>query len=131
MSATVTLEFTPVFSAKMQQLLMMLDKDLVDVPLIIAGWEWANAAKEIAPYLTGTFRRSIAVFPSEEKGTILVGSDVPYGARLEFGYEGPDRLGRRFHQQPRPTFRRSLDQSKEQMQTAMVESMWALLARAA
>lgn len=32
----------------------------------------------------------------------IVGTEKPQGRRLEFGFVGPDRLGRVYHQQPRP-----------------------------
>jgi len=43
-----------------------------------------NSAKEKAPYLTGTLRRSIHIEP-EGKRTVIVGTNVEYGKYQEFG----------------------------------------------
>lgn len=77
----------------------------------LAGQALANDVKKVAPYKTGTYRRSIHI----EMGTegihpvALVGTDVPYGRRLEFGFMGTDSLGREYHQLPRPHWRPTWD----------------------
>lgn len=79
-----------------------------------------NDAKRLAPYRTGTLRRSIHVEVEAGKGhaEASVGTDVPYGARIEFGFDGKDSLGREYHQPPRPYLRPALD---ENMDTAAQE----------
>ncbi len=77
----------------------------------LAGQEYANDVKAIAPYKTGTYRRSIHVEMSTEglHPVALIGTNVPYGRRLEFGFVGADSLGRIYNQAPRPHWRPAWD----------------------
>lgn len=78
----------------------------------LAGNEFKNDVQKIAPYKTGTYRRSIHVKMIEENGNpyALVGTDLPYGKRLEFGFfDMQDKLGRRYFQRAQPHFRPALD----------------------
>jgi hypothetical protein len=78
----------------------------------LAGNEYKNDVQKIAPYKTGTYRRSIHVQMIEENGNpyALVGTDLPYGKRLEFGFwDMTDKLGRHFYQRAQPHFRPALD----------------------
>jgi phage gpG-like protein len=78
----------------------------------LAGQAYANDVKSIAPYDTGTLRRSIHVELTDENGQAyaIIGTDLPYARRLEYGfYDMTDRLGRHYHQVPRPYFRPPLD----------------------
>ena len=75
----------------------------------------ANAAKEAAPYKTGTLRRSIHVERVSVSGAVAavaVGTDVPYARRLEYGFSGADSLGRVFNQPARPYLRPAFDQQR-------------------
>lgn len=54
---------------------------------------------------------------------------VPYAARQEFGYIGPDKLGRRFHQPPRPYLRNSLDDNETKIKNAVESEIKAVVAR--
>jgi len=85
------------------------------VAVKLAGNEYKTDVQKIAPYKTGTYRRSIHVQTIDENGQAyaLVGTDLPYGKRLEFGFVGPDSLGRIFNQAPRPHFRPALDLNRE------------------
>lgn len=67
------------------------------------------------PYKTGTYRRSFHLETTEktpERCTVIVGTDSPYGRRLEFGFVGADRLGRIYNQAARPHIRPALDENK-------------------
>jgi hypothetical protein len=78
----------------------------------LAGNEYKNDVQKIAPYKTGTYRRSIHVQMIDENGNpyALVGTDLPYGKRLEFGFwDMTDKLGRHFYQRAQPHFRPALD----------------------
>lgn len=79
----------------------------------LAGQAYANDVKEGAPYLTGTLRRSIHVGEvGEESGKfyVMVGTDLPYARRLEYGfYDKTDSLGRHYYQLSQPYFRPPLD----------------------
>lgn len=74
-----------------------------------------NDAKRRAPFKTGTLRRSIhsEVSGDRDQATAEIGTDVPYAARLEFGFEGKDALGRTYHQSPRPYLRPALDENAD------------------
>lgn len=91
----------------------------------LAGQALANDVKKVAPYKTGTYRRSIHV----EMGTeglhpvALVGTDVPYGRRLEFGFMGTDSLGRQYHQPPRPHWRPTWDNNLPKYQDIMMAAL--------
>jgi len=77
-----------------------------------AGQEYSNDVKKIAPYKTGTYRRSIHVQMIDENGNpfALVGTDLPYAKRLEFGFfDMTDSLGRHYYQRAQPHFRPALD----------------------
>lgn len=127
---SVTVEFRPQFHAGINKLLSMLDKNISRAPLVAAGWIIANAAKEKAPYVSGTLKRSIGVFSPDVTdrdaagrfvSTVLVGSDVPYAARIEYGFSGMDSRGRTYHQEPRPYLRPSLDENAKQAEDAMAD----------
>lgn len=60
-----------------------------------------------APVRTGAYRASWHIERSGNQR--LVGSDRPYGRRLEFGFVGTDALGRSYHQAPRPHVRPAAD----------------------
>jgi len=90
--------------------------------LKIVGQEYANHVKAITPYKTGTLRRSIHVEPVSEN-TVLVGTDLPYARRLEYGFMDKDKLGRIYHQAPRPYFRPPLDQNFAKYQRMYLEAL--------
>lgn len=79
----------------------------------LAGQAYANDVKVLAPYDTGTYRRSIHVQNMIEEGGkdyAIIGTDLPQAKRLEFGFwDKTDSLGRHFMQYPRPHFRPPLD----------------------
>jgi hypothetical protein len=81
--------------------------------LKLGGQALANDVKALAPYKTGTYRRSIHVEPptnDDVKPYVMVGTDLPYGRRLEYGfYAKTDSLGRKYYQMPQPHFRPPLD----------------------
>lgn len=100
----------------------------------------ANRAKELAAWRTGTLRRSIHVgshtdaTPDFAQGPavdgadfgdiggatrgrdhaeVLVGTDVPYGARIEYGFVGQDALGRTYNQPAQPYLRPAYDETRD------------------
>lgn len=68
-------------------------------------------AKSNAPVLTGTLRRSIhhEVRHSPGGATAEIGTDVPYGRRIEEGFAGADSLGRVYDQPGQPYLGPALD----------------------
>lgn len=75
----------------------------------------ANDIKALAPYLTGTYRRSIHIEELIELLAVMIGTSLPYGPRLEYGFVGVDSLGRRYNQPAQPHFRTGLNQNREQI----------------
>jgi len=77
----------------------------------LMGNEYKNDVQEIIQYVTGTLRRSVHVEMSEENGhpVALVGSNVAYARRLEYGFVGRDSLGRLYNQAPQPRWRPAFD----------------------
>lgn len=88
-----------------------------------------NDAKRMAPYRTGTLRRSIhvEVEAGQGKAEATVGTDVPYAARLEFGFDGKDKLGREYHQPPRPYLRPALDENMDAAAQEMGDALRAAI----
>lgn len=67
------------------------------------------------PYKTGTYRRSFTMETAEktaERCTVVVGTDAPQARRLEYGFVGPDKLGRVYNQAARPHIRPALDENR-------------------
>jgi hypothetical protein len=100
----------------------------------------ANRMKQLAAVRTGTLRRSIHVGGhtdrtpdfaqgpaadgvefhdiggarrSRDEVEVHVGTDVPYAARIEYGFVGADSLGRRYHQVARPFARPAFDETRD------------------
>jgi hypothetical protein len=67
------------------------------------------------PYKTGTYRRGWhleTIEKTPERCTVIVGNDQPQGRRLEYGFVGPDKLGRVYNQAARPHIRPALDENR-------------------
>lgn len=117
-----------------------LAADVLENATVAGALLVANRAKELAAYRTGTLRRSIHVgghsdvTPDFAQGStepgveyhdiggatrgrdhaeVLVGTDVPYGPRIEYGFAGQDKLGRTYHQAPRPYLRPAFDETRD------------------
>jgi hypothetical protein len=71
--------------------------------------------------ITGDYRRSITLEMTVIGGNVaaVIGTVAPQGRRLEYGYVGPDSLGRTFSQPPYPHFGPPLDRTVEEMQKAL------------
>ena len=75
-----------------------------------------NDAKRDAPWKSGTLKRSLHIEPDpDHRGgvAVLIGTNVPYAARLEFGFVGADSLGRIYNQAARPYLRPAMDNNRE------------------
>lgn len=79
-----------------------------------------------APYLTGTYRRSIRIEDVSET-EVVVGSDVPYARRLEFGFVGVDKRGRHYHQAPQPHWRPAMAYKRAAIVGEMADAAWDLI----
>jgi hypothetical protein len=60
---------------------------------------------------------------------VLVGSDVPYARRIEYGFHGADKRGRRYHQAAQPYLRPAMDQSRERAMNAIAMAASDMLRR--
>lgn len=59
----------------------------------------------------------VSIFPEFDGGTVaVIGTDKPYGRRLEYGFIGYDSLGRFYRQSPRPHVKPAVDK---------IEPLWA------
>lgn len=112
-----------------------------------------NDAKRKAPVLTGTLRRSIHIggntgktpdfqptpeapeLPRPERRgnavVVFVGTNVPYAARIEFGFAGQDSLGRTYSQAAKPYLRPALDNNLNKVIQEMAEVLWSFMEKAA
>lgn len=77
----------------------------------------ASAEGEAPAVLFGRLVNSIShemkVDPDELMA--VVGSNLDYAARLEFGFMEKDSLGRQYHQGPRPYFRSTYEEQRERI----------------
>jgi len=74
----------------------------------------ASAPGEPPAQATSGLRQSIKGTVSNEGKLVVgrVGTNLKYGARLEFGFMETDSLGRRYNMAPRPWLRKSFEQSQ-------------------
>lgn len=117
----------------------------LELALVAGALLAANDAKRRAPIVTGTLRRSIHIgghtaltpdFEGHDIGgnevdathaQVLVGTDVEYAARIEFGFMGADSLGRTYHQSPQPYLRPAVDENLERIQQTVMTVLDGLL----
>ena len=89
--------------------------------------------KDELAYKTGNLKNNIKEQKqsmSGGKAQVDVGvTTVPYAARIEFGYTGPDKLGRRFHQAAQPYMRNSLDENGKKIDNIIESKLKAVIAR--
>lgn len=52
---------------------------------------------------------------SRHLASVDVGTDVPYAARIEFGFAGQDSLGRTYSQSPQPYLRPAFDENQAEV----------------
>jgi HK97 gp10 family phage protein len=84
--------------------------------------QYKNDVQAGAPYLTGTLRRSIHV-EMVDSSSALVGTDLPYAKRQEYGFMDKDKLGRVYHQKAHPYFRPPMENNQEQYQRMYLEAL--------
>ena len=92
------------------------------IALKLIANEYKNDVQNIAPYLSGTLKRSIHV-EEAAPDRMLVGTDVPYARRLEYGFVDKDKLGRSYHQAPRPYFRPAMDNNANKYRQMFLDGM--------
>lgn len=100
-----------------------------------------NRAYHRCTWITGNLRNSISISveggsPELGKGEVVgksppevavIGTNVEYAARIEFGFEGVDKLGREYDQQGQPyltpAFNETKREAKEMLRNAMREEL--------
>lgn len=88
-----------------------------------------NRVVPIAPFLAGVYRDSIGIDPRPAQLAVAIGTDLPYGPRLEYGFVGTDSLGRHYNQAARPHFRPGFGQSKDEIVTIVRDAIRAQIRR--
>lgn len=126
MSLSLELYLTSAFHQKVEALRQALSGERVNPVLIAAAQPVVNSAKAKCPVLTGTLRRSIEA-RIDADGGVIVGSDVPYAARIEFGFAGADSLGRNYHQAAKPYLRPAIAGSVNEVREAAADALRAMI----
>jgi HK97 gp10 family phage protein len=81
---------------------------------------------------TGTLMRSIKVLDTRKKSNwveVDAGSAVEYARRLEYGFVGKDKLGRRYNQQPRAFLRPALENNEDEIEKAVEAKIREIVGR--
>lgn len=82
------------------------------------------------PYKSGTLRRSFAMQVTTRTPTrcvVQIGTNVPYARRLEYGFVGPDALGRVYNQPAHPYIRPAMDENRGAVRREFRAAMLAIL----
>lgn len=124
---TVDVEIGQEFRSSIARAEQAVDRAITDA-MQIAAMEAANAARQRAPYKTGTLRRSIEVIEQGPR-QVAVGSRQPYAARIEFGFAGRDRLGRLYNQPAKPYLRPAIEETRQRMAQVFAEEVRRALGR--
>lgn len=93
-----------------------------------------DAARPLAPVETGALRDSIQVAEVDtgaHVADVTVVADVDYSARIEFGFFGPDSLGRVYHQPAQPYLRPAIAATRRMVKHTITVGLRAKLRRAA
>lgn len=87
-----------------------------------------NASGRPGPnVITSTYRRSIHLEPAKSGDSVVIGTNAPQGARLEFGFSGTDSLGRVYDQPAYPHFRPAMATERGRMIKEFAKAMQHLL----
>jgi HK97 gp10 family phage protein len=113
---TVTIEGLPELKRKLLDMSEATRQAKLEAAVLTGGQPIKNEAQVRAPVKTGTLRRDITVQIVESTPTsaiAAIGTGVPYGPRIEFGFNGRDKLGRLYSQPAQPYLRPAFDQERE------------------
>lgn len=143
---------------QLQALERAVQREILENATVAGGLLVANRWKELARFLTGTYRRSIHVgghtdltpdfgqgpgeggveFHDIGRGEVeddyaeaIVGTDVPYGPRLEYGFTGRDSLGRYYNQPGDGAGRQAFDETRDDVVKEIGEALEDQLVAAA
>lgn len=90
----------------------------------------ARDVMRVAPVKTGAYRHTIRTEPARrwQNGWVVeMGSPMPYGNRLEYGFHDKDKLGRQYNQVARPHWKPTLESKTEEYQNTLAASLRAVL----
>lgn len=93
-----------------------------EIALKLVANEYKNDVQKGAPYDTGTLRRSIHV-EMINSSSALVGTDLKYAKRQEYGFVDKDKLGRVYHQPAHPYFRPPLQNNWQKYRMMYLAAM--------
>lgn len=122
---TAELQIGSEFQPQVQRATALIDRGITQA-MAIAAMEAANDARRRAPYKTGTLRRSIQVIELGPK-QVAVGSELPYAARVEFGFAGADSLGRVYSQAAQPYLRPAIEETRRRVEQIFREEVKRVL----
>lgn len=91
-----------------------------------AAFMFESEAKQNSPVLSGANRESITtevVTDEPEKQIRSIAPHMPYSHRLEYGFVGPDSLGRVYHQPAQPYMRPAYETKKADAAAAVKEAV--------
>jgi phage gpG-like protein len=91
------------------------------VALALMANRYQNDVKAITPWITHTLQRSIHVEMNEDWTVAVIGTDLPYARRIEYGFVGKDSLGRTYNQAAQPYFRPPLENNKKKYANTFTE----------
>lgn len=123
--ASIEVEISPSLVTRLNAIAARFGGDAASIPLVAGAQIAASAAAAKAPVLTGTLRRSIRVEVVGKE--VLVGTELPYARRIEYGFNGADKRGRVYHQAARPYLRPALDENRERIMSAIAAATADLL----
>jgi HK97 gp10 family phage protein len=89
-----------------------------------------NAIIARAPFDTGTYRRGWHTETLEKSATrveVITGNNIPYGPRLEYGFDGTDSKGRTYHQPAQPHVRPAYDETQAEALQEISDALRALV----
>jgi HK97 gp10 family phage protein len=112
----VTIEGLPELKRKLLDMSEEMRQAKLEAAVLTGGQLIKNEAQVRAPVKTGTLRRSITVQISESSATsasAAIGTNLAYARRIEFGFNGRDKLGRLYSQPAQPYLRPAFDQERE------------------
>jgi HK97 gp10 family phage protein len=67
---------------------------------------------------------------AEGKATAWVATNVVYAKRMEYGFKGPDKLGRKYSQAGRPYMRPAMDENKNKLNAEFTKALKQVIASA-
>lgn len=112
MKVTVTVRGLDVLERKLRRLVAVSRGPAIAPDVVASARPLVASAQARAPVRSGRLRASLRVMETTSSAggaQARVGTDVPYAARIEFGFAGRDSLGRLYSQPAQPYLRPAAD----------------------